>query len=170
MPHSNGTGARPPEVFTFASTGYTVQYRRIPLRLLNDFEIGWRKNPDNKPPVPPTSVVDVSGEKKAIANTTDPDYQQALVQYDTDAREASFHFQWEYAIVLTEEDRADVATLREDIRKRRSVELDPSDEWVFVHNIAGGEQEEVVELQKLILRLSQPTPEAVTDIKASFQN
>lgn len=168
MPHSNGTGARPPEVFTFPSTGYTVQYRRIPLRLYNDFEIGWR----NKHPAPsvPHPVVDIGGEKRASANPTDPDYQQALFEYERDTRNATFHFLWEYSIVLTSEDMQEVTALREDIRNRKDIELDPDDAWVFVFNIAAGEQEETLDLQNKILRLSQPTPEAVKDAKESFQN
>lgn len=165
MPHRNGTGARPFEVFEFASTGYTVQYQRVPLQLYLDFGMGWRRK-NALPPVP-QPIVDIGGEKRAVANPSDPDYQLAVSEYETKAKFAQSHFLWRRAIILTAEDKAEVVALRSQMTAE-GIELDPDDAWVFMFNLPVGTQEEVIALQNAIFFISQPTTEGVAGAKASF--
>ena len=152
--------------FTFDSTGVTVRYTRVPLQLVIDFESGWKRK-HTAPPVPVVET-DIGGTSKSIENPTDPDYQAALTTWEAALHNASYRYMLKKSIVLSDEDRAEIATLRAEVEADGS-ELDADDAWVFLFNIASTDPEEVGKFQNAILRLSQPTKESVEDAKARFQ-
>lgn len=154
------------EEFTFTSTGVTVKYTRVPLQLVIDFESGWRR----KHPAPqvPQNTVDIGGVQKVIDNPSDPDYQAELALHEATMHNASYRYMLKKAIVLSDEDRAEVDALRKEVADEGS-ELDEStSEWVFLFNIASTDPNEIGEFQSAVLRLSQPSKEAIDDAKARF--
>lgn len=154
------------EEFTFESTGVTIKYTRVPLQLIIDFESGWkRKHP--APPVPKNEV-SIGGETRVIDNPSDPDYQTALAQYEAAVHNASYRYMLKKAIVLSEEDLSEVKALLDEVSAEGS-ELDGANpQWIFLFHIASTDPDEIGEFQNAVLRLSQPSKEAIDDAKARF--
>lgn len=166
---NNGSGPHrkfKTEDFTFESTGVTVKYTRVPLQLIIDFESGWKR----KHPAPeiPKNTVEIGGEQKVIDNPTDPDYQIALALYEATMHNASYRYMLKKAIVLSESELAEVEALKAELDAEGS-DLDTSSpQWVFLFNIASTDPDEIGQFQNAVLRLSQPSKEAIDDAKARF--
>lgn len=155
--------------FTAASSERELTYRNVPLRAVLDFNVGWRaKHP--APPIP-APMANVAGEMRATPNPSDPDYQQAVSDYEQAGRDAGEQFLFQNAIVLSEDDRAEVAEYRDMFNALAlGTQLDKTDEVIFATHLVCLTVEEEIELTNAIYRISQPTREVVNQFKERFPN
>lgn len=156
------------KTFTYTSplSELSITYRIVPLRSAIDFGLGWRA----KHPAPSVPLVesDVAGEKRQVANPSDPDYQRALNDYEREARDAQGDYVWRHAIVLSDAEREEIQEYRKDFGDEL---LDgKSDEELYATHIVCLTVDEEVELTNQIYRVSQPTPEVVNQVKSRFQD
>lgn len=154
--------------YTSPTTERSVTYRNVPLRAVIDFGIGWREK--HKAPEVPAPVGEIAGETRPIPNPSDPDYQLAVQTYEQESRDAAEQFLFQSAIILSDEDRAEVAEYREMFNANAlGTGLTKTDEVVFATHIVCLTVEEEIELTNAIYRISQPTREVVNQVKSRFQ-
>lgn len=144
-------------------TGITVMVRKTSPMLIQEVQKAF------PPPKPPMNKVDYGNGFHALeANVNDPDYQQALKQYNEEL-EARVRKLMIIRGVDVEIDHEAVNELREQMREI-GIELDKSDKLVYVSMIAMGTAEDYQDLINAITRRSQATEDAVADAVATFQH
>lgn len=109
-------------------TGVTVQIKRIPTLLLDDF---WRSLP--LPPKPPMQKVTYGSEEREEANPRHPDYLKALNEYDYDLGVRMLEFAVEFGVEC-EIDGAAVAAVR-GWAEKAGAELPKDDKVVYVTRV-----------------------------------
>ncbi|MCC7208329.1 MAG: hypothetical protein IT323_13560 [Anaerolineae bacterium] len=113
--------------------------------------------PRPKPPV--ERVANADGTFREEPNPDHPDYAAALSKWTEQVEEAVRKLCIKRGVVLhmTDEQKAEVAELREFMRTEFDQALDADDRYVYVAYIAVGGQEDYAKLVNTIVGRSQPT-------------
>jgi len=122
-------------------------------------------------PQPPQQEVDYGdGKKRLEANLAHPDYQAALLKRDENIQKKmqSLIFKRGIAMVLTDEQKQEVADLRKYWKDDMGEELDGDDLFVWVSYIAIEDEKDMTGLMNAIMSVSQPTQEAIEKAKDMF--
>ncbi len=116
-----------------------------------------RSIPKPKPPV--EKVQNADGTWREEPNPHHPDYEKALEDWTADVEVAVRKLCIKRGVVLTlnDEQRAEVAEVREFMRREYQRELDDDDRYVYVAYVAIGGQADYEKLVNTIVGRSQPT-------------
>lgn len=158
--------------FTCQDTGISLKLKKIPFTVTARLHELYDKEHEADVPKPPLFKVDYGdGATIMEPNITHPTYIARLRRYETErgkwVNERALHLFADMAIECDVDVDA-VNSLRKEM-DLFGVELDQSDKYVYVWNIAVGTDEGYSELFLAIQRRSQVTESAVGDALARFQ-
>ena len=160
-------------------SGYTVTVRRLAAGLAAQLNAKAYQELEAERPAPPVQVVAVGpGERpgepeqtRAIANTSDPDYQAALAAWTARVQQAGamklLKVIADYALLTPTDDEA-VAAYRA-MLAAAGVETSDSDREIFVWSILAPAPGDVQALIGFVLGISEAQQEAIKAQKATFR-
>lgn len=158
--NGNGNGRRSQLVpFTFGSTGVTVMVKPVPPFLMNEARKSIKK------PVPPQQPVEnADGTTRLESNPSHPDYIAALDAYEGKLAVVGQRMMIKRGVVLdlSDEQRAELATLRTEMEAEGVTTLDPDDKIAYILYIAAGSALDIAALIKAITERGQPTDPKLT--------
>lgn len=160
--------------FTFKDTGITVRLRKLS-PYMGD-QIGKAVRREKPAPEVPQNPVDYGDGKTAMEpNPADPDYQQALAEYEQwiafESGQRLLRLVVEHAVDVSDEeiDQAAVAEKRA-IMASIGASIDEfSDRDVYIKYVCVGTQEDMEDLMAAATRRSQPTEAAIADNVTAFR-
>lgn len=156
--------------FTFKDSGVTVRYRRLSPFTLNQLNAAIRK--EKKAPEPPLNEVDYgNGKKVNEPNLADPAYEQALREYEgwveQEGTTRMTDMIMTYALEPIEIDTEALARYRA-FAERFHLECESDDNEIYLRYIAVGSPEDLADVSTLVMRRSEPTPEAIQEAVTTF--
>ncbi len=177
-PKRKGRLAPPLPSFTFPGSGITVQIRRLGPFTLD--AINRKVREERRPPEPPRTMVNYGTEEKPEykieENQADPEYKQALVEYEAEVQDAGGR-----KIIDTIIEHAVIVEIDDDeVENMRSFLLDlgmsqeevgaVSDHSIYVKHVCIKTGEDLTELQRFVIGESMPTGERVQAHEDTFRS
>lgn len=156
--------------FTFKDTGITVQIRKVSPLLIMEVQ---KAMPVPKPPM--QEVVygdpgDPGAKTVKEPNEAHPDYLADIDAYnmELEMKVRKFMIMRGVVIHLSDDQKQDVKELREEWKEEFGVELSGNDKLLYISYIAIGTDSDMEEMMDVIMRRSQPTEAAMSEVKAGF--
>ncbi len=178
QPKKKGRAAPPLPSFTFPGSGITVQIRRLGPFTLD--AINQKVREERRPPKPPRTMVNYGTEEKPESkieeNQADPDYKQALADYEVEVQDASGRKIIDTIIehaVIVEVDDDEVSNMRAfllDLGMSQEEVDRTSDHSIYIKHVCIKTGEDLTELQRFVIGESMPTEERVQAHEDAFRS
>ncbi|HLC02387.1 MAG TPA: hypothetical protein VJK02_05080 [Anaerolineales bacterium] len=150
----------------FPHLGLTLQVRRIPTLLVQD----WRAT-HPKAPLPPTQEIDYGGQKRMESNPAHPAYQAEMLDYDYRIGLLAIDFAIDRGVVLPPDEMwiRQVEELREWAgRQTPPVILPAEDKVVYVSRILLPDLEDLLLLRRAVFERVEPSEESIASAVERF--
>jgi hypothetical protein len=168
---TNGRAVPDYPSFTFASSGRTVQVRKLSPMTMQ--RIAQQTQKDMPPPAAPVYEVEIDGGVKTTeTNEADPVYQQALRAYNEQVKyETGMRFMRLCASYVLASDVPvdEVAEYRAAMDAAGAPLGDEDDRWVYLWEMCAASERDMQDFQQYVLGRAQATPEAVQAHVDSFR-
>lgn len=148
------------------SSGISIGVRRVSPMLMLDLR---RKFPEPQPPLNKVVIDDVTTMEP---NPSDPDYLLAKSNYEAEMEEKFRRVIVRRGVnyILTDEDKVEVAQVRQDYQDLTGDEIHLTDLEVFISYVAILSEEDLNLLINTVTGISQPTEEKVADHTALYKS
>ena len=155
--HTNGTGLT--EV-TLPDSGKTLRVRRVPIFLMREVQKAVKR------PTPPMVEVVYETGARREANRADPDYLEALDEYQMALGEKMIRVVVRRGVEVDIDQEA-VDQLRADLADL-GLPAEADDKYLYIVHICCETDQDLKALQDAVLRRSQPTEEATAEAIERF--
>jgi len=151
--------------YTFQDSGVKIKIRKVSpllaMQLQNDFP----------PPQPPLQPVTMGDKVEMVANASSPEYVQMLNDYqrEFELKLRGVILKRGVVIEMTDETKAQIASIRADYKEVTGKELAGSDELVYLSYIAVATSEDLTDLVQNIMKRSQPTEPVIGQTAKNFR-
>lgn len=153
--------------YTIADTERVVNIRKVSPMLAREVA-----NLHKQPTPPMQEVTYPDGHKEQEANEANPQYQEALQAHREQMITEVQKLTIERGVIveLNDDDKKEVAELREFYKTEYGQELKGSDKYIFVAHICIGTVEDLTDLVKAITRRSNASVEGTAEALKTFQH
>lgn len=153
--------------YTVKDTDRVIHIKKVPQMLIREIYKSVVK------PMPPVNLVKGLDDKMiAESNDADPTYLMELAEYKNKITEKINRLLLERGVVVSigEEEKKEIAELKQYWKESNNVELTGSDHFIFVNYICIATDDDLKEVITLITRRTQATEEGIAQTLDSFRS